>query len=107
MADMDEKGLKAHIKKGDFFPAYLFVGDEAYLKKHYSDLLVSKIVDESFESFNLNKFEGKNISLSEVFDSCELMPMMSDKRCGFILSFTSSLPHHSPSPNLKEKRLQD
>lgn len=81
MADMDEKGLKAHIKKGDFFSAYLIVGDEAYLKKHYCDQLVSKIVDESFESFNFNKFEGKNINLEEVFDSCELMPMMSDKRC--------------------------
>lgn len=87
MADFDEKGLKAHIKTGDFFSAYLIVGDEAYLKKHYCDLMVSKIVDESFESFNFNKFEGRNISLQEVFDCCELMPMMSEKRCVVVEDF--------------------
>ena len=81
LADFDEKGLKAHIKSGAFLPAYLIVGDEDYLKKHYTDLITSKIVDATFESFNLRKFEGKGFSLSDVFDDCEMMPMMSDKRC--------------------------
>ncbi len=80
MAEFDEKGLKAHIKSGSFLCAYLIVGDEAYLKKHYTDLIVSKIVDPAFESFNLQKFEGKGLELKTVFEAAELMPMMSEKR---------------------------
>lgn len=108
LAEFDEKGLKAHIKTNAFLPCYLVVGDEDYLKKHYTDLIVSKIVDPSFESFNFQKFEGKGLSLRDVFDACELMPMMSDKRCvvvedfkldsltekdyGMMLDFFSDLP---------------
>lgn len=108
MADFDEKGLKAHIKSGDFLPAYLIVGDEDYLKKHYTDLICSKAVDEAFSDFNLQRFEGKGLALSDVFDACEMMPMMSDKRCvvvedykleslndkdyGLMLDFFSDLP---------------
>ncbi|MBQ8504224.1 MAG: DNA polymerase III subunit delta [Clostridia bacterium] len=87
MAEFDEKGLKAHIKSGNFLSAYLIVGDEDYLKKHYTDLISSKVVDEAFESFNLQKFEGKGLSLRDVFDASELMPMMSDKRCVIVEDF--------------------
>lgn len=87
MAEFDEKGLKAHIKSGSFLSAYLIIGDENYLKKHYTDLITSKVVDEAFESFNLQKFEGKGLSLSDVFDACEMMPMMSEKRCVIVEDF--------------------
>ncbi len=108
MAEFDEKGLKAHIKGGSFLGAYLVIGDEAYLKKHYTDLMASKIVDPAFESFNLQKFEGKGLDLKDVFDAAELMPMMSEKRLivvedykleginekdyGLMLDFFSDLP---------------
>lgn len=108
MAEFDEKGLKAHIKSGTFLPLYLIIGDEDYLKKYYTELISSKVVDPAFESFNLQKFEGKGLSLTDVFDACELMPMMSDKRCvivedyklegmnekdlGLMLEFFSDLP---------------
>lgn len=108
LAEFDEKGLKNHIKQGDFLSCYLVVGDEDYLKKHYTDLLVSKVVDEDFESFNFQKFEGKGVTLQSVFEAAEMMPMMSDKRCivvedykldsmgekdyGLMLDFFSDLP---------------
>lgn len=81
MAEFDEKGLKSHIKSGDFLPLYLVCGDEDYLKKFYVDTIVSKNVDPSFESFNLEKYEGKNLDLDTVFQAATVMPMMSEKRC--------------------------
>lgn len=81
MADFDEKALKAHIKTGAFFPVYLIYGDEEYLKKNYTDMICNKNVSGPFESFNLQKFDGKNISLEDVFEQASIMPMMADKRC--------------------------
>lgn len=81
MANFDEKALKAHIKSGDFYPIYLICGDEDYLKKTYTDMIAAKSVDSAFESFNLQKFEGKGLDLSDVFEQASIMPMMSDRRC--------------------------
>lgn len=81
MAEFDEKSLKSHIKSGDFLPLYLVCGNEDYLKKLYVDTIVSKNVDPSFESFNFEKYEGKNLELDKVFQAATVMPMMSDKRC--------------------------
>jgi DNA polymerase-3 subunit delta len=81
MANFDEKSLKAHIKSGDFYPIYLVCGDEDYLKKTYTDMIAAKSVDSAFESFNLQKFEGKSLDLGDVFEQASIMPMMSDRRC--------------------------
>ncbi len=81
MAQFDEKTLKAHIKAGEFFPIYLMCGDEDYLKKHYTDMIAAKNIEPAFESFNLQKFDGKGLDLRDVFEQASIMPMMSDKRC--------------------------
>lgn len=87
MAEFNEKELKAHIRQGDFLPVYLITGDEDYLKKLYCDKLVSAVVSGDFADFNLEKFEGKNADIGKVLDACELMPMMSDKRCVLVEDF--------------------
>ena len=81
MANYGEKELKAHIKSGEFYPIYLICGDEDYLKKTYTDSIAAKNVEPAFESFNLQKFEGKGLDLDDVFEQASIMPMMSDKRC--------------------------
>ena len=87
MAEFDEKSLKAHIKGGEFLPVYLVCGDEDYLKKNYVDMIVSKNVEPSFESFNFEKYDGKGLDLDTVFQAAAIMPMMSDKRCIVIEDF--------------------
>ena len=81
MAQLGEKELKTHIKSGDFHCVYLICGDEDYLKKNYTDMICQKNVSGAFESFNLEKFDGKGISLQDVFEQASIMPMMGDKRC--------------------------
>lgn len=81
MANFNEKELRAHIKSGEFYPIYLICGDEDYLKKTYTDMIAAKNVEPAFESFNLQKFDGKGLDLADVFEQASIMPMMSDKRC--------------------------
>ena len=81
MANFNEKELRAHIKSGEFYPIYLICGDEDYLKKTYTDMIAAKNVEPAFESFNLQKFDGKGLDLVDVFEQASIMPMMSDKRC--------------------------
>ena len=81
MAELNEKELKAHIKSEEPYPVYLICGDEDYLKKFYTDSLVTKIVPAELQSFNLDRYEGKNLDLRDVFDRAEMMPMMAERRC--------------------------
>lgn len=87
MPELNEKELKTHIKSEEPYGIYLICGDEDYLKKHYTDLLVSKIVNPDFESFNLDRFDGKNLDLRDVFDRAEMMPMMAERRCIIVENF--------------------
>ena len=80
MAEFDENQLKANIKSGDFLPVYLFCGNEAYLKKYYSDTLAEKAVSKDFFDFNLQTFDGKGIDIQEIIDAAIMMPLMSDRR---------------------------
>lgn len=81
MAEFDEKGIKSHIKSGDFLPVYLFYGNEDYLRKIYCDSLSEKCVSKDFRDFNFQVFDEKNTDLRDVFDAALMMPLMSDKRC--------------------------
>ena len=81
MAYFDEKGFKLHIRTKDYFPVYLMIGDESYLKQNCTNLLVEKNLDGAFESFNHDRFEGKGLDIRDVYEKAMLMPMMSDKRC--------------------------
>ncbi len=81
MPELNEKDLKKHIKSEEPYCVYVIYGDEDYLKKHYADRLVSKIVPPDFESFNFEKFEGKNTELRDIFEKAEIMPMMAERRC--------------------------
>ncbi|MBQ6265096.1 MAG: DNA polymerase III subunit delta [Clostridia bacterium] len=80
MATTGEQMLKEKIRTSPL-GAYLIYGDEDYLKKIYVNKIVSAVVDDDFAEFNYHKFNGKEVSLGDVYDSVEAMPMMSDTTC--------------------------
>lgn len=80
MAATGEQTLKEKIRTSPL-GAYLIYGDEDYLKKIYVEKIVSAVVDDDFAEFNYHKFDGKEASLGDVYDSVEAMPMMSDTTC--------------------------
>lgn len=81
MAVINEKIIKDKIKQNDFDNIYLITGDEPYLKKHYANLLISKLVKKEFAVFNLHHFEGEEVSLMNVSQVAESLPMMDERIC--------------------------
>lgn len=78
MAKLGEAQLKEQIKNSSFSNAYLIYGEESYLKEHYVSLLKKKIVDPTFESFNLHQFDGKDTALDDILKDAQMLPMMSE-----------------------------
>ena len=73
------KSLNEDIKTGQFKPAYLLYGEEAYLKKQYNDKLTKAMLPES-DTVNYAYYEGKGTNPAELIDLAETMPFFADRR---------------------------
>ena len=71
--------LNEDIKTGQFKPAYLLYGEEAYLKKQYKDKLTKAMLPES-DTVNYAYYEGKGTNPAELIDLAETMPFFADRR---------------------------
>ena len=71
--------LKNKIKSSDIAGAYIFAGEEDYLKKYYlSELTKIACPDEAFSVFNNTLFDGEEIDFAAVEEAIKAPPMMSD-----------------------------
>ena len=73
---MSIDALKKKIKSGSLGGAYLFYGDEEYLKDHYLSLLRRAV--EAAPEFNHIVFDEKDMRFSDLGDAVETLPAMSD-----------------------------
>ncbi len=71
--------LKKHIADGNFQPIYLFLGEENYFKRHYLNLIKEKLLN-GFEDFDLTVFEGKKLTVTELQDALNALPIAAEKR---------------------------
>ncbi len=86
MPILNESALKDKLKDNPV-GVYLIYGEESYLKKTYVDKIVSKTVDPAFEDFNFHVFDGKECTLSDVYESAESVPMMAETKCVLVKDF--------------------
>ena len=86
MPALNEAALKDKLK-ADPVGVYLIYGEESYLKKTYIDKIVSKTVDPAFEDFNFHTFDGKECTLSDIYESAEAVPMMAETKCVLVKDF--------------------
>lgn len=65
-----------------FFPAYLFLGEEDFLKKEAVEKLKARFLDSSTEDLNYGIFYAreKDFSINALLDSLNTMPFLSKKR---------------------------
>lgn len=71
--------LKNKIKSGELGGAYIFCGEEDYLKKYYLQEIVKlSCQEEAFSLFNRVVFDGADIDIAEIAESIKAPPMMSD-----------------------------
>ncbi len=86
MPILNESALKDKLKDNPV-GVYLIYGEESYLKKTYIDKIISKTVDPAFEDFNFHAFDGKECTLSEIYESAEAVPMMAETKCILVKDF--------------------
>jgi len=83
---LNESSLKDKLKENPV-GVYLIYGEESYLKKTYIDKIISKTVDSAFEDFNFHTFDGKESTLSDIYESAQAVPMMAETKCVLVKDF--------------------
>ena len=71
--------LKNDIAAGTPGCAYLFYGEESYLREYYLEALRKKLIPAGFEEFNYHRMEGKDLTVQTLSEMAEAMPMLSER----------------------------
>ena len=86
---MTEMQLKEHIKAGDR-NLYVLYGAEGYLTEQYAKMVADKTVEEGFDAFNLQRFDGQGLSILTLEEAVESLPLMSDRKCVMVRDYDPS-----------------
>lgn len=70
--------LVADVKGGTLENVYIFHGEEAYLRQRYVEEIRGLLVPEGFEEFNYHRLQGKGLTMQELAEAVEAMPMMAE-----------------------------
>lgn len=71
--------FKADLAEGSIANAYIFYGEESYLREFYLGELRKKLVPAGCEEFNYHTAEGKNLTIQALAEMAEAMPMLSER----------------------------
>ena len=77
--DKGYQKLKADLASGEIGQVYIFYGEESYLREYYLRELRTALVPAGFEEFNYHVFSGKGLSMQELSDSVDAMPMLAER----------------------------
>lgn len=80
MSIMNAKQLARQLASGKTERAYMFYGEESYLKRHYYEELKEAVLRGSAKEFNLTVFEGSEFSPQQLVDALDSLPVFSEKR---------------------------
>ena len=71
--------LKADLAAGMLCEVYIFYGEESYLREYYLKEVQKKLVPAGFEEFNFHRVSGKGLTMEELAEMTEAMPMMAER----------------------------
>jgi DNA polymerase-3 subunit delta len=71
--------LKSDLKSGTLGCAYIFHGEESYLREYYLGEIRKQLIPSGFEDFNYHKMEGKDLTVQSLAETAEAMPMMAER----------------------------
>lgn len=69
--------LRAALQSGGPANVYIFFGEETYLMQQAVEQLHALLVPAGFEEFNYHRLTGKGLTVQELTEAVEAMPMMS------------------------------
>ena len=79
--------FKADLAAGTVGCAYIFYGEESYLREYYLGELRKKLVPAGFEEFNYHRLEGKDLTVQALTEMAEAMPMLSERTLIVVTDF--------------------
>lgn len=79
--------FKADLSAGTVGCAYIFYGEESYLREYYLGELRKKLVPAGFEEFNYHRLEGKDLTVQTLTEMAEAMPMLSERTLIVVTDF--------------------
>lgn len=100
MSVLTENELKLQIKSKNFENFYLLYGEENYLTENYTNLLISKILDEN--NRNLKSFIKNEFNIEELEKYTESVGFFSEKKCVLIKDLDFSAILSADVKKLKE-----
>lgn len=77
---MNENAFAQAIRDG-IAGAYLLYGEETFLTEQYARQIAHRTVDEAFDAFNCQMFDGQTVTLSQLEEACEALPLMAERKC--------------------------
>lgn len=81
MPQMTELELKKTIKSKEIGNVYFLYGEEKYLLSFYKKKLISCVISDIENSFNLQMIKGEISEVNKIIESVEALPLMSNKKC--------------------------
>ena len=79
--------FKEDLSAGAVGCAYIFYGEESYLREYYLEELRKKLVPVGFEEFNYHRLEGKDLTVQTLTEMAEAMPMLSERTLIVVTDF--------------------
>lgn len=67
------------LQSGTVRNVYIFHGEETYLMQQAVAELQARLVPAGFEEFNYHRLAGKGLTMQEVVEAAEAMPMMAER----------------------------
>lgn len=71
--------FKGDLSAGTLSGAYIFYGEESYLREYYLEALRKKLIPAGVEDFNYHRVEGKDVNVQMLAEMAEAMPMMAER----------------------------
>lgn len=86
MAYSDEKSLKGHIASKKYNNIYILFGNEKYLVKHYTNVLIKKVAGETPDEFAFHEF-AKEVDLQKLSVSIGAVPFTAPCNCVVVYDY--------------------
>jgi len=74
---MNYENMLNLIKQEKVYPVYLLYGKENYLKEDISKKLRNRLLDSAYRELNFKVFYGDKLSINEVMNDLDTLPLMS------------------------------
>ena len=71
--------FRADLAAGNVGTAYIFYGEESFLREHSLQELRKKLIPSGAEEFNYHRLEGKDLTMQALGEMAEAMPMLAER----------------------------